>query len=247
MRPRFSIALLSEDSSEPTWRGLRAIVQKLLNRFEENGYTPRVELVPVDDDIRPVLIANQWRSTKAKDERKKRDLWHYIARKIAEPGGFVVFHYDGDTDTTWSRRAEAKTPAQFDREVRTRVAQVLAGKHSPDEIAQKLERIIECVPFYSTEAWTYQATERAIALCREKHRCADATTFEAWGADRTKLDDVPKPKEKTCLGGEHNEVLGKSVAVWDVVQTGGSMMWFVWNLHACRALEDALALPSSGP
>ena len=245
MRPRFSIALLSEDSSEPTWRGLRAILEKLLNRFEENGYTPRVEVVPVDPTVRPVLIANQWRSTKPRDEHKKRELWRYLARKIAEPGGFVVFHYDGDT--TWSRRAEAKTPAQFDREVRTRVAQVLAGKHSPDEIAQKLGRILECVPFYSIEAWTYQATARAIALCREKHRGADTTTFEAWGVDRTKLDEVPKPKEKTCLGGEHNEELGKSVAVWDVIRAGGSMMWFVWNLHARRDLEDALALPSSGP
>ncbi|TKD12476.1 hypothetical protein [Polyangium fumosum] len=168
------------------------------------------------------------------------------SRSAPEPGGFVIFHYDGDT--TWARRAEAKTREQFDREIRNRVAQVLSGaRRSPDEIAQKLGRIIECVPFYSIEAWTYQATAKAIALCREKHRGDDIPTFEAWGADRTKLDEVHKPKEKTCLGGEHNEMLGKSVAVWDVVQAGGSMMWFVWSLHACRDLEDALALPSSDP
>ncbi len=31
-RPRFSIALLSEDGSEPTWRGLKTLLEKLLRR-----------------------------------------------------------------------------------------------------------------------------------------------------------------------------------------------------------------------
>lgn len=243
MRPRFSIALLSEDSSEQTWRGLKEIVQKLLRRFEDDGYTPRVELLPADPKYRPILVANRWRSTKVRDEADKRELWKYLARKISEPGGFVIFHYDGDT--TWSKRAQSPSRAQFEREVRTRVEQVLAGsKLARQEIARRMARLIECVPFYSVEAWTYQATARAVSLCREKHRGADVDKFERWGADRAALDDVMKPKEATCLRDAHNEDLAKHVAIWEVVQAGSSMTWFVWSLHASRELEDALAFPS---
>src|SRR5262245_23534306 len=63
VRPRFSIALLSEDRSKHTWRGLMAIVEKLLRRFEEDGFTRRTEIVPADPNVRPVLIANRWRNT----------------------------------------------------------------------------------------------------------------------------------------------------------------------------------------
>lgn len=244
MRPRFSIALLSEDRSEPTWRGLKAILQKLLRRFEDDGFTPCTEFVPAEPNVRPVLIANRWRSTQARDESEKRELWKYLARKISEPGTFVVFHYDGDSP--WSKRTESPARAQFDREVRTRVEQVLSGARlSRAEISRRMERLIECVPFYSVEAWTYQATPRAVALCREKHRGADMEKFKAWGANRRELDEVWKPKDASCLRGEHNEELGQHVPVWEVVEAGCSMTWFVWSLHGCRELSDALALPAS--
>lgn len=243
MRPRFSIALLSEDRSEHTRMGLQAILEKLLRRFEDDGFTPRVEIVPADPKLRPILIANRWRSTQPRDEAEKRELWKYLARKIAEPGGFVVFHYDGDTP--WSERAESPARAQFDREIRRRVEQALvASPRVPREaVAGYLGRIIECVPFYSVEAWTYQATARATALCGEKYRGVDAQKFEAWGRDRTLLDDLPKPKKQSCLEDAHNADLGKHVPVWDVVQAGCSMTWFVWCLHGHGGLEDALASP----
>lgn len=238
MRPRFSIALLSEDRSEGTWRGLRAIVEKLVRRFEDDGYTKRVEIVPADPRVRPVLIANQWRAKTSRYESEKRELWRYLARKISEPGGVVVFHYDGDNP--WSRRGESAARAQFEREVRTKVEQVLAGARLPrEEIARRTARLVECVPFYSVEAWMYQATERAVRLCRERHRGADVEKFQGWGADRASLDEVAKPKEATCLRDEHNEELGKHVPVWEVARAGCSMMGFVWCLHACGDLLDA--------
>jgi hypothetical protein len=61
VRPRFSIALLTEDKSEQTWLGLKALVEKLLRRFEADGYTRRLELVPADDDVRSMLKANRRR------------------------------------------------------------------------------------------------------------------------------------------------------------------------------------------
>lgn len=240
MRPRFSIALLSEDRSEPTWRGLRSLVEKLLRRFEDDGFTPRVELVPADPQVRPVLIANRWRSAQPRDEAEKRELWRYLARKIAEPGGFVLFHYDGDKP--WSRRAESPARAQFDREVRTRVAQVLSSHRlPPDEISRKLARLIECVPFYSVEAWLYQATDHAVTLCRQKHQGAHASDLARWDQNRTSLDEIDKPKDKCCLGSDHNETLGKHVPVREVIQAGRSLTWFLWSLHASPDLEDALA------
>lgn len=85
---------------------------------------------------------------------------------------------------------------------------------------------------------------RAIALCRKHHRGADVENFEEWSADQTRLDDVWKPKDQTCLRGEHNEDLAKHLAVWEVIQAGRSMMSFVWALHACPELQDALAAPT---
>jgi hypothetical protein len=73
----------------------------------------------------------------------------------------------------------------------------------------------------------------------------DVDKFQQWGTDRSRLDEVWKPKEETCLKGQHNEDLGKHVAVWNVVQAGCSMTWFVWSLHGCPDLHDALALPDS--
>jgi hypothetical protein len=199
-------------------------------------------VLPSDPNVRPVLIANRWRNKTGQYEAEKRELWRYLARKISEPGGFVVFHYDGDT--TWSKRGDAGGPAQFDREIRTRVAQVLATfRISPDEITRRMQRLIQCVPFYSIEAWTYQATTRAVALCHDKHRGADAPKFEAWSADRTTLDDVHKPKETTCLRGEHNEDLARHLPIREVAQVGRSLTWFLWCLHASPDLDDALAFP----
>ncbi len=239
-----SIALLSEDRSGPTWRGLKAILEKLLRRFEDDGYTPRsVAILRADPPVRPILIANRWRSTHPRDQAEKLDLWRYLARKLSEPGTVVVFHYDGDS--TWSARASSLARAQFDREIRTRVTQLLSGSRlTREEIAQRMSRLIECVPFYSVEAWLYQATAHAIALCREQYRGADVHHFERWGADRALLDDVHMPKETTCLQDKHNDELGKHVPVWEVVQAGRSLTCFVWALLACPELADALALPA---
>jgi hypothetical protein len=242
--PRISIALLTEDKSEQTWLGLKALVGRLLHRFEDDGFTQRIEIVPADDDVRPVVRANRWESTKRQDEAAKRLLWKYLAWKLSESGGFVVFHYDGDN--LWGDRVKSPRPEKFARVVRVSVDRVLRDpklRLSPEEIARRLQRIVECVPFYSVEAWLYQATDHAIALCREKYRGADVERFEKWGANRALLDDVHMPKEATCLKDKHNDELGKHVPVWEVVQAGRSLTCFVWALHACPELADALALP----
>jgi hypothetical protein len=241
VRPRFSIALLSEDHDR-TWRGLRAVLEKLLERFEDDGYTPRVEIVPAEPSVRPVLLANGWESPKRDVERL--ELARYLARKISEPGGFVVFHFDGDR--RWKDRARSARPPNFERLILLRVRQVLAAGRSapsPAEIDRRLRRIIPCIPFYSTESWIYQAVEQAMALCRSKHGGAHGETFASWRADRTRLDDVWQPKDNCCLRDHHNEELGRHVPVWEVARAGGSFFFFLWSLHACGDLTHALAPP----
>jgi hypothetical protein len=237
--PRFSIVLLSEDKSDQSWRGLRAIVLRLLRPFEDDGFTPRVVLLPRDERAHTMVIGNRWRSTNPRDETHVRDLLGYLARKLEEPSSFVVFHYDGDA--RWADRRRSQARDQFAR-FRNRVHQTLAGSKrlSPQEVERRMERLIECVPFYSVEAWTYQATARAVALCHERHRGADADTFARWGADRTRLDDVDKPKDSTCLRDAHNAELGAHVPVEEVVQAGRSLAEFVRALRACGDLSDAL-------
>lgn len=242
MSARFSIILLSEDASAAARSGLTTIVEKLFKRFEDDGLTPRVEMLPAPGNVRPIVIANRWRSAQAKDEPEKRELWRYLARVVSEQRSFVVFHYDGDT--VWSKRHQAGSVEKFG-EVRTKVAQALhaVGKTplSPDEINRRLARLIECVPFYSVEAWTHQATEHGIALCKAKGCGSHIERFKEWAADRTKLDDVLKPKEATCLRDAHNEELGKHVPVWDVVDAKRSLAAFASNLRANGELEEALA------
>jgi hypothetical protein len=121
VKPRFSIALISEDG-DASWPGLKAIVTKLLRPFEDDGFTPRLEILPADDDV-PRAMHKHWRTRSPNDQQAKRALIRYLARKISEPRGFVIFHYDGDE--AWSQRT-SKAQDAFDCEVRRRVEQVLA-------------------------------------------------------------------------------------------------------------------------
>jgi hypothetical protein len=229
--------LLSEDGAR-SWQGLKAILQKLLRRFEDDGFTPRVEILPAEL-LGTITLGNRWRSTNPRDQREKRDLWRYVARKISEPGGFVVFHYDGDMP--WMARSSAQARAQFERELRLRVRQVLAGHTDGGELDRRLARLIECVPYYSIEAWTYQATERATELCKKYYDGADVGKFEHWQVHRAELDDVKQPKKKTCLKDEHNDDLGKHVPVWEVEQARCSLSAFISELRLCGDLSDAVA------
>ncbi len=105
---------------------------------------------------------------------------------------------------------------------------------------RRLSCLIECVPFYSVEAWMYQATQRAAELCRQHHGGVGVELFEAWAANPTALDEHPKPKTATPLADRHNDELGRSCPVPQVLQLGKSMTHFAWALHACSDLEDEL-------
>ena len=103
-----------------------------------------------------------------------------------------------------------------------------------------MARLLECVPFYSIEAWLYQSTDAALALCRSNYQGADASTFSKWAENRALLDEVLKPKDRTCLRDKHNEELADGLPVREVLQAGRSLTWFAWVLLSCPDLEHLL-------
>ncbi len=213
MTARFRFTLLSEDKNPQSLGALRALVRKLVLPFEEDGRVERVSF-GTEETARPILRGNNWRSGKAQHEPQKRDLIRFLASEV-ERGNFVLFHHDGDV--AWSARP-SPIVAQFDA-LRVRVEQLLAGKKpalTKAEVTTHVGRLIECVPYYSIEAWVYQATERAAHLCNEHHAGKDADKFIAWANDRPSLDEQLKPKEATCLRDQHTEALARAVD-WETI------------------------------
>jgi hypothetical protein len=148
----------------------------------------------------------------------------------------VVFHFDGDTP--WADRARSQTPVQFDREVRVRVRQHLSK--DPDSIESRMARLIEVTPHYSVEAWTFQATDHAIGICRKKYFGRDVNKFEQWSLDRGELDEVVKPKEETCLSNRHNAELAERVPCRQVLAAGKSFSELLKRLRSCPELAPLI-------
>jgi hypothetical protein len=192
---------------------------------------------------------NQW-----KNAAGRVDLVRDLATKLRN-GSFVIFHYDGDKP--WAERP-SDTDAQFNQQVRVRVQQLLTGPEPRRNTStttpttddpNAIDKLIVCVPYYSLEAWLYQATDAAVALCNEHHRRRDRERFLAWGEDRSLLDEVSKPKEATCLGSGKNEELAAKVPLKDVVAAGKSLAAFrdaLLKHPSLRSVMRETVLPVDG-
>lgn len=232
------VSVYSEDGNA---EGLSILVGRLLQRYDEGS---RQELVTVRvSPPHPVLRGNQWKDGKRHAERLT------LAREIAgriRQGEVVVFHYDGDS--SWSLRGSGPvTASQFDKELRVRVAQLLnaparpiAGARPLYEGATPLSRLIECVPYYSIEAWFYQATDRACELCKLHHGGKDVERFTEWSRNRAAVDEVPRLKQETCLTASYNDKLAPHVPVREVLAIGKSLAAFRDALAACAELAPLL-------
>lgn len=261
------ILLLSEDASKDARPTLEALVKKMMRLVDEQCRTDRLRFEPPEEAVAAVARANRWKSTAPADRQKTVALCRNLATQLAEqPLGFVLFHIDGDR--CWSEREQSENTAKFDELIRARVREVLvyekqarrdsrprgrrgAGGRdalvheeqpwSDAEIDRCMERLVVLVPFYSIEAWTYQNTQRARALCREHHGGRDVECFDAWERDRTALDEVEQPKRETCLADRHNRDLAESAFPHEQVHAAGtSFRAAVEALRACQDLRDAL-------
>jgi hypothetical protein len=227
------ILVLSEDRGQG-FETIAALLRRLLLIYGPRGEL-LLKLVPTEErTVAEAAHANLWKSSSNQDHYKKVSLRRAIATKL-KMGGVVVFHYDGDT--IWADRADSTTPNQFERELRVPLRQLLTDSDS-SVVESRMARLIEVTPHYSIEAWTYQATDQAIGICRSKYSGRDIGKFQQWAAERGALDEVAKPKEETCLGNKHNEELASCVPCKEVLAIGKSLAELLRRLQACPVLSS---------
>lgn len=126
--------------------------------------------------------------------------------------------------------------------VRRLVKDDLAKKERQGEEDAIMSRLCLLSPYYSIEAWLYQNTYVAKALCHKHYGGRDVELFEKWEANRALLDDVKRPKEETCLRAKHNRELAElNFPAEPVYYAAASFTESVNRLMACAALCAALA------
>lgn len=233
-----SVLLLTEDSARDALETVKAIVHRAFGLLVDGYQSHRVAFEPPQAVLLNVLRANRWKEFR-KDERLRNaylDLLRTIATTLLQHNGFVVFHFDGDR--RWSECETSENAAKFERLIRLPVQQILVSKVA--DPAVPLARLFVLVPFYSIEAWLYQNTRRAIALCRAHHGGADVARFEEWSVHPEALDEVVQVKTTTCLGAEHNLVLARDLDAGHVYGVGKSFAASVDRMLNCTALTAAL-------
>jgi hypothetical protein len=240
--PGVSILVLTEDSGKHAHATMVALCKKMLQLVEPACQTQRIEFEPARESARYIVNANRWKS--GQKHRERVDLVRTVATKIGERNGFVLFHVDGDC--AWSRQASADSREKFEklivRPLRALLASDVRGQPlSGPEVESLLARLRLIVPFYSVEAWLYQNTDVAIALCHDHHDGKDADRFASWKERRHELDEMEQPKRQLCLQDRHNKELAETRYPARVVyEVGASFAATVDSLRACESLCKAL-------
>lgn len=227
-----SILLLTEDTGSEGVLCINRILSRLLRCFDYQG-TPLVTFEPGDAAGFPNAGGNRWKSNSERDADSTRRLCAGIATRLAL-GDLVVFHYDADV--TWSKQKSSDNVSTFARKIRNAVVQQLTAAaqraNRPEEwISTCSAALIELVPHYSIESWTYQATEAGTKLCAQLGAVNDAKRFELWSSDRGLLDEISQPKELTCLKNSHNVELASSIPFDEVIRVGKSLAVFAGVLR----------------
>jgi hypothetical protein len=236
-----NIVVLSEDSGQG-FETIAALLGRVLRLHNSTG-RQEVFFLPAENRLsQEAAYANAWKSRASRDRSKKVSLVRTIATRLSL-GDVVLFHYDGDT--AWTTRSVADTPRQFDREIRTPVQQLLNGGADPSGAQRRSLNLIEVVPYYSIEAWTYQATRRAVEVCTQQYSGRDSAKFVSWEKTRESLDEIEQPKEQTCLGGRHNADLARHVPAAEVEAVGKLLHELLKRVGACPQLAPRVRIGQS--
>lgn len=250
-RASIQVLLLTEDTARDAHARFRALAGNILGFLDGHARLDHIAWEPPAEALaQGVLRANRWKSTKGEDQSKIVDLVRTIANYILDPmNGFVFFHYDGDC--TWKRQHESDNAAKFQKVIVARVQNLvwsqlsqegLTGQTLEAEVSARMSRLRAMVPFYSIEAWLYQNTDEAKRICLETYRGRDIDQLDEWAADRGLLDEVNRPKEKICLGDQHNlELARNGFPTGLVYEVGKSFTATMDALRSCSALAEALA------
>lgn len=249
--PALSVLILTEDSSPSAHETWTKLARKLLQLVEEHTRTNHVHFQPAEQATRLGVRANLWKSWKSpnpRDQRPLRNLRRRLANKVLEDRvpGYVLFHFDGDRPWSESDSCEnGRKFEEFKQSLRSEVEDNLRARNLPSDTAavdERLSRICPATPFYSIESWLYQSTQRLRELCQQ--RCGKHLELIAeWEADRARLEEVLKPKEKLCIGSRNNPELAESFTrrlAEDLYLLGQSFHATVERLQLCPGLQAAL-------
>ena len=234
------ILVLTEDTGREAVPTFRALLKRLVHFYDDMGQLT-VTVRPGQEREYPRVGSNFWRENGERAANDRRLLCKTIATNLAL-GEVVLFHTDADA--TWATQHE-RLSQDFDAKIRRPVRQWLndAGARNGRDPAwaQACEkRLIHVVPTWSIEAWTYQATGKALELCGTQYGGRDAAKFRIWEGDRAQLDEVAKPKDHVCLSNKHNAKLAAAVPVAEVFALGKSFTRFVQTLRELSEFSDRM-------
>jgi hypothetical protein len=238
------VLLLTESAGASGFPVLRELVKKMLHLVGEGAAIQRVEFERADEVARAAMGFNSYKSTHKRDHHKQIDLAAAIAtwllRNDRQP--FAVVHVDGDR--RWSERgAEDHTVCPnreiFERTIVRRVRELLHRQGHPE----RLERLLYAIPFWSTEAWTFQNSAELERLCAkhgQRHH-ADAELLRRWRENPAMLDEEEYPKDRACtIGDRYNFELAQSLPGRKLRDLGLSFSASVDGLERCTPLIETL-------
>ena len=242
---RASVLLLTEDSGDQAFETIEAILKRLLVATDCGAQTIRLDVEPLqNEESARAVHGNIWKSDKQREQRAIKSMLQDIASKLLEDDGFVVFHIDGDV--VWSGERPGENERKFEKIVRLAVRIAVQARLASDSLppirrtlSQALESLLLLIPHFCIEAWLYQNTDRAKAICQRDHAGRHVHVLDAWAADRTRLDEVDRPKSKgtCCLGAEHNlELATEAFPTLAVLGKSPSFTEAVHTLRGCRPL-----------
>jgi hypothetical protein len=248
-QPALSVLILPEDGANDAHETLKALAKAAFKLVDPNVNTlkDRLDFEPMAGEHKRLVTSALWkgRPTHPDDRKAFLELIVYMATKLSEPNGFVIFHVDGDSPYT--ERAHAsnakKNPQRFKEVIEKELRAYFVGKKvSEPEIERRLARILKFFPYYSLEAWLYQNIPVAKALCAQNHQSACHGTFAAWESDRAALDEIEKVKERCCLRSRHNLELAEKQFPADRAYAAGKSFKDAVDLASSSvALKGALA------
>ncbi len=200
------ILVLAEDGcAEP----LRALVWKMLRLVE-----PRYDANRIDMESSTGSLARG----KSRQHSHKRlvEIARHIATTVFRENNFALYHTDADRTFSDPRRDQPENVRFYENKVLVVVRQHiedLRARHgdmrSTDSIMLRIQLLL---PYYSIEAWLLQNTQVGQELCKKHHGGRHLDDFRGWEAERGRLDEIEKPKERACIGDRFNRELAGAVA-----------------------------------
>lgn len=264
-----TMLVLSEDSSPDGAPTVGTLVSRMLAHLGCETHLLQFRSIAEPAAVE-VVGGNRWQGLKnARVESTLRRVCAEVAGVLRSPNGFVAWHVDADH--AWGDGSESLNERRLREVIEQRVRRIVADEDDVPDLRRRrarkpaaaeltsrpaerrdheelMAKFVRLVPSYSIESWLYQNTSRAVALCREHHRGEHVAKLEAWADDRSRLDEVERPKDTTCLSDKHNLDLARSAfPVASVVGQSPSFSRAVERLSTCLPLVEALRPDYAAP